>query len=149
MRYRKLPTDLKCRVHEYYYQRYHGHLFDEETILGELSHALSEVGELSEADTTCVNLYTLCTYTHSTHTHTHTLHTHTHTHTHTYTHAHTHAHTHMHTHTHTHTRTHTYTHAHTRTHTHTHHSKLSTSTVRSWSGWYLSLPMLMKSLSLL
>jgi len=43
MRYRKLPIDLKYRVHEYYYQRYHGQLFDEEAILGELSHALTEV----------------------------------------------------------------------------------------------------------
>ena len=43
MRYRKLPTALKLKVHEYYYQRYHGHLFDEEQILKELSHALKEV----------------------------------------------------------------------------------------------------------
>ena len=43
MRYRKLPIDLKYRVQEYYYQRYHGQLFDEKAILGELSHALTEV----------------------------------------------------------------------------------------------------------
>ena len=101
MRYRKLPTDLKCRVHEYYYQRYHGHFFDEDAILGELSHALSEVGEISKTGTSSVNSYTQ--YTHTAHTH---------------------------------------------AHTHTLHRKLSTSTVRSWSGWYLSLPMLTKSLSL-
>ena len=43
MRYRKLPSPLKLKVHDYYYQRYRGHLFDEEQILKELSHALSEV----------------------------------------------------------------------------------------------------------
>ena len=72
MRYRKLPTDLKCRVHEYYYQRYHGHFFDEEAILGELSHALSEVGEIFKTGTSSVNSYTQYTHTAHTHTHTHT-----------------------------------------------------------------------------
>ena len=43
MRYRKLPSPLKLKVHDYYYQRYRGHLFDEEQILDELSHALKEV----------------------------------------------------------------------------------------------------------
>ena len=43
MRYRKLPHDIKLRVHEYYFQRYHGQLFDEEAILLELSQALKEV----------------------------------------------------------------------------------------------------------
>ena len=43
MRYRKLPSPLKLKVHDYYYQRYRGHLFDEEQILKELSHALKEV----------------------------------------------------------------------------------------------------------
>ena len=43
MRYRKLPSPLKLKVHDYYYQRYRGHLFDEEQILSELSHALKEV----------------------------------------------------------------------------------------------------------
>ena len=43
MRFRKLPTELKFRVHEYYYQRYHGKLFDEDVILSELSQALKEV----------------------------------------------------------------------------------------------------------
>ena len=43
MRYRKLPSPLKLMVHDYYYQRYRGHLFDEEQILNELSHALKEV----------------------------------------------------------------------------------------------------------
>ena len=43
MRYRKLPSPLKLKVHDYYYHRYHGHLFNEEQILKELSHALKEV----------------------------------------------------------------------------------------------------------
>lgn len=43
MRYRKLPSPLKLKVHDYYYQRYRGHLFDEEQILNELSHALKQV----------------------------------------------------------------------------------------------------------
>ena len=43
MRYRKLPIDMKHCVHEYYYQRYHGQLFDEEAILAELSHSIREV----------------------------------------------------------------------------------------------------------
>ena len=45
MRYRKLPPDLKLRVHEYYNQRYHGQFFNEECILQELSHSLNEVIE--------------------------------------------------------------------------------------------------------
>ena len=43
MRYRKLPVSLKRRVHEYYYQRYHGQMFSEEKIINDLSHALREV----------------------------------------------------------------------------------------------------------
>ena len=43
MRYRKLPCELKRRVHEYYYQKYHGQLFDEEAILKELSLVITEV----------------------------------------------------------------------------------------------------------
>jgi len=34
---------LKFRVDEYYNQRYHGQLFDEDMILSELSQALKEV----------------------------------------------------------------------------------------------------------
>lgn len=44
MRYRKLPKEMRQRVHEYYYHRYHGHLFNESAILDELSFPLREVG---------------------------------------------------------------------------------------------------------
>lgn len=43
IRYRKLPCRLKHKMYEYYYQRYHGHLFNEQAILDELSHSLKEV----------------------------------------------------------------------------------------------------------
>lgn len=43
MRYRRLPMNLRQQVHEYYYQKYHGQLFNEEGILTELSHPLREV----------------------------------------------------------------------------------------------------------
>ena len=43
-RYRKLPIALKQKVYEYYYQRYHGHMFNEQAILNELSHPLMVVG---------------------------------------------------------------------------------------------------------
>ena len=46
MRYRKLPGKLKRRVHEYYYQRYHGQLFSEERIIKDLSQTLREVNAL-------------------------------------------------------------------------------------------------------
>ncbi|CAI8015380.1 Potassium/sodium hyperpolarization-activated cyclic nucleotide-gated channel 3, partial [Geodia barretti] len=39
-RYRKLPLAMKQKVYEYYYQRYHGHMFNEQDILNELSHPL-------------------------------------------------------------------------------------------------------------
>ena len=42
-RYRKLPGALKQKVYEYYYQRYHGHMFNEKGILSEISHPLKEV----------------------------------------------------------------------------------------------------------
>lgn len=41
--YRRLPVSLKEEVRKYYYHRYHGHLFNEEGILNELSHPLREV----------------------------------------------------------------------------------------------------------
>ena len=43
MHYRRLPFDLRQQVHEYYYHKYHGQLFNEDGILNELSHPLKEV----------------------------------------------------------------------------------------------------------
>ena len=62
MRYRKLPIELKFRVHEYYYQRYHGQLFDEDMILCELSQALKEVNwmlHVAESRVYCVHSSTI------------------------------------------------------------------------------------------
>ena len=55
-RYRKLPLPLKQKVYEYYYQRYHGHMFNEQDILKELSHPLMVVGSLTHTHT--LTLYT-------------------------------------------------------------------------------------------
>ena len=44
MRYHKLPKEMRQRVHEYYYHRYRGQLFNESAILDELSFPLREVG---------------------------------------------------------------------------------------------------------
>ena len=69
MRYRKLPQELKQRVHEYYYHRYRGQLFNEEAILKELSFPLEEVRstELMSANMItckcwCMFMTTVCTY---------------------------------------------------------------------------------------
>ena len=43
MRYRRLPYDLRQQVHEYYFHKYNGQLFNEEGILNELSHPIKEV----------------------------------------------------------------------------------------------------------
>ena len=43
MRYHKLPKQLKVKVRNYFYHRYHGRLFNEKTMLKELSHVLEEV----------------------------------------------------------------------------------------------------------
>ena len=43
MRYHKLPKEMRQRVHEYYYHRYRGQLFNESAILDELSFPLREV----------------------------------------------------------------------------------------------------------
>ena len=51
-RYRKLPLAMKQKVYEYYYQRYHGHMFNEQDILNELSHPLMVVGVITETSTT-------------------------------------------------------------------------------------------------
>ena len=43
MTYRRLPVNIREEVRKYYYHKYHGHLFNEEGILKELSHPLREV----------------------------------------------------------------------------------------------------------
>lgn len=43
MSFHKLPADTRQRIHEYYEHRYQGKMFDEESILGELSEPLREV----------------------------------------------------------------------------------------------------------
>ena len=40
-----VPSDLKQQVCEYYFNKYYGKLFNEESILNELSHPLREVIE--------------------------------------------------------------------------------------------------------
>lgn len=44
MSFHKLPADTRQRIHDYYEHRYQGKMFDEESILGELSEPLREVG---------------------------------------------------------------------------------------------------------
>ena len=43
MSFHKLPADLRQRIHEYYEHRYQGKMFDEDSILGELSEPLRQV----------------------------------------------------------------------------------------------------------
>ena len=43
MRYHKIPRKLKEKVRNYFYHRYQGRLFNEKTLLKELSHVLEEV----------------------------------------------------------------------------------------------------------
>jgi len=40
---RKLPRQLRQRISDYYERRYHGKMFDEDSILGELNECLREV----------------------------------------------------------------------------------------------------------
>ena len=42
MQYRRLPKNLRVRIRDYYETRYHGKMFDEETIMSELSQNLRE-----------------------------------------------------------------------------------------------------------
>ncbi|XP_053575849.1 potassium/sodium hyperpolarization-activated cyclic nucleotide-gated channel 4 [Bombina bombina] len=42
MSFHKLPGDMRQRIHDYYEHRYQGKMFDEESILGELSEPLTE-----------------------------------------------------------------------------------------------------------
>ncbi|XP_032302817.1 potassium/sodium hyperpolarization-activated cyclic nucleotide-gated channel 3-like [Coturnix japonica] len=46
MSFHKLPADMRQRIHDYYEHRYQGKMFDEESILGELSEPLREVREV-------------------------------------------------------------------------------------------------------
>jgi len=41
--HRKLPRNLRQRIVDYYEHRYHGKMFDEQTILGELNDCLKKV----------------------------------------------------------------------------------------------------------
>ena len=43
MSFHKLPPDTRQRIHDYYEHRYQGKMFDEDSILGELSEPLREV----------------------------------------------------------------------------------------------------------
>lgn len=43
MSFHKLPPDLRQRIHDYYEHRFQGKMFDEDSILGELSDPLKEV----------------------------------------------------------------------------------------------------------
>lgn len=43
MSFHKLPADVRQKIHEYYEHRFQGKMFDEESILGELSEPLKEV----------------------------------------------------------------------------------------------------------
>lgn len=43
MSFHKLPADFRQKIHDYYEHRYQGKMFDEESILGELSEPLREV----------------------------------------------------------------------------------------------------------
>ncbi|KAJ3597518.1 hypothetical protein NHX12_001041, partial [Muraenolepis orangiensis] len=42
MSFHKLPSDVRTKIHEYYEHRFQGKMFDEESILGELSEPLKE-----------------------------------------------------------------------------------------------------------
>lgn len=46
MSFHKLPADVRQRIHDYYEQRFQGKMFDEDSILGELSDPLKEVQHL-------------------------------------------------------------------------------------------------------
>lgn len=46
MSFHKLPAEMRQRIHDYYEHRYQGKMFDEESILGELSEPLREVSGL-------------------------------------------------------------------------------------------------------
>lgn len=43
MKYHRVPHELRLKVRDYFYHRYHGRLFNESSMLNELSHVLEEV----------------------------------------------------------------------------------------------------------
>lgn len=47
MSFHKLPADFRQKIHDYYEHRYQGKMFDEESILGELSEPLREVSSVA------------------------------------------------------------------------------------------------------
>lgn len=53
MSFHKLPPDTRQRIHDYYEHRYQGKMFDEESILGELSEPLREVSRTAWAGRGC------------------------------------------------------------------------------------------------
>lgn len=50
MSFHKLPADFRQKIHDYYEHRYQGKMFDEESILGELSEPLREVRHKHTSD---------------------------------------------------------------------------------------------------
>ena len=53
MSYRKLPRNLRQRIADYYEHRFHGKMFDERNILGELNECLKEVTCSEHCTTPC------------------------------------------------------------------------------------------------
>lgn len=47
MVYRKLPRDMRLRIHDFFEHRFQGKFFDEDAILGELSEKLREVRDVT------------------------------------------------------------------------------------------------------
>lgn len=69
MSFHKLPADVRQRIHDYYEQRFQGKMFDEDSILGELSDPLKEVCYSLNAD-----LYLSRTRIHKPHYTVHSMH---------------------------------------------------------------------------
>lgn len=58
MSFHKLPADVRQRIHDYYEQRFQGKMFDEDSILGELSDPLKEVCYLlTPPQSTSINVF--------------------------------------------------------------------------------------------
>jgi hypothetical protein len=56
MSFHKLPADVRQRIHEYYEIRFQGKMFDEDSILGELSDPLKEVSSITPQSLLCLSL---------------------------------------------------------------------------------------------
>lgn len=56
MSFHKLPADVRQKIHEYYEHRFQGKMFDEESILGELSEPLKEVKDSTHTNQNCCAL---------------------------------------------------------------------------------------------